>query len=190
MPDGERRLARRPMRWRLNWPSDFHLVERALHAADGVVRVRHAARPRSAMIPSPMNLSSVPSYLKIVSTISSKYSLSISTMRLGRACPRSSRVKPRMSLLKTVQLLDELPALLHLELAADHLLGDVRRDEPLEALAHDDLLLDLLGEDGVLDEHRGLAGDRRDELEVLRLELGERLASRARATPRTSFSFS
>ena len=68
------------MRWRLNWPSTLHLLERALHAADRRRRRCATGAPQSAMMPSPMNLSSVPSYLKIVSTISSKYSLSISTM--------------------------------------------------------------------------------------------------------------
>jgi hypothetical protein len=72
-------------------------------------------------------------------------------------------------------LLDALAAGLHLELAADHALGEVRREQPAEALAGDDLGLDLLAEDVHLDEHRGLRGDRRDELEVLGLELGERL---------------
>ena len=41
------------------------------------------------MMPSPMNLSSVPSYLKIVSTISSKYSLSMSTMISAVGASRS-----------------------------------------------------------------------------------------------------
>jgi hypothetical protein len=54
------------------------------------------------MIPSPMNLSSVPSYLKSVSTISSKYSFSISTRASGEA-PSLIMVKPRMSELNTVQ---------------------------------------------------------------------------------------
>ena len=53
------------------------------------------------MIPSPMNLSRVPSYLKIVSTIGSKYSLSISTMA-SAFVPSLIAVKPRMSLLKIV----------------------------------------------------------------------------------------
>jgi hypothetical protein len=53
------------------------------------------------MMPSPMNLSSVPSYLKIVSTISSKYSFSISTSTSG-GVPSLIAVKPRMSLLNTV----------------------------------------------------------------------------------------
>ena len=125
-------------------------------------------------MPSPMNLSSVPSYLKSVSTISSKYSLSISTMTLGgRAL--AHRGEAADVAVEDRELLDELAALFHLELAAHHLLGDVRRHEAREAVAHDDLLLDLLREDRVLDEHRRLAGDRRDDLEVLRLELRERL---------------
>ncbi len=49
-----------------------------------------------------MNLSSVPSYLKIVSTMRSKYSLSISTISSGDARSLMA-VKPRMSELKTVQ---------------------------------------------------------------------------------------
>ncbi len=59
-------------------------------------------------MPSPMNLSSVPSYLKIVSTISSKYSLSISTSSSGRVFSLIA-VKPRMSLLNTVHCSTRCP---------------------------------------------------------------------------------
>ena len=57
--------------------------------------------PQTAMISSPMNLSSVPSWRNTMSTMISKYSLSIETMVCG-----SSRsliaVKPRMSENSTV----------------------------------------------------------------------------------------
>jgi hypothetical protein len=57
--------------------SSAHDTERT--ASSGCV----TGAPQSAMMPSPMNLSRVPSYLKSVSSISSKYSLSISTSSSG-----------------------------------------------------------------------------------------------------------
>ena len=73
-------------------------------------------------------------------------------------------------------LLDELAALLHLELAGDHALGDVRREQAAKRSRVTISCSTFLREDVVLDEHRRLVGDGGDELEVLRLELRERLA--------------
>jgi hypothetical protein len=72
-------------------------------------------------------------------------------------------------------LLDVGAALLHVELAGDHLLGHVRRQEAREALAGDDLLLDLGRQQRVGDEHRRLAGHRLHQLEVFLRELVQHL---------------
>ena len=45
--DGERRLVRSRRALRLNSPSTSHLLERALHAADGVVGVGHGRAPEA-----------------------------------------------------------------------------------------------------------------------------------------------
>ena len=94
-------------------------------------------------------------------------------MRLGRRSLAHRGKAPDVAV-EHRQLLHELAALLDLELAADHLLGDVWRHQAHEAVAQDDLLLDLLREDRVLDEHGRLPGDGRDDFEVFGLKLGER----------------
>ena len=113
-----------PIRWRLNWPrtsiwSSAHCTQRTASS------LWPTGAPQKPMIPSPMNLSSVPSYLKIVSTISSKYSFSISTIVSAGGALAHGREAADVAV-EDRELLNELSALLHLELAAHHLLGDVR----------------------------------------------------------------
>ena len=106
--------------------------------------------------------------------MSSKYSLSISTRHPRRIVPSLIGSEAADVAVEDVQLQHQLTAFFHLELPADHLLGDVRRDQAHEPLPQNNLLFDFLREDGVLDEHRCLACDRSDDFEVLGLKLRKR----------------
>src|ERR1019366_1155439 len=145
-------------------PEDLHLLERALHAAYGVVPVDHGGAPERH---DPVAHELVERALVLEERLDHELEVLVEHLdqRLGRGALAHRGEAANVAVVDG-QLLDQLPALLHLELPRDHLLRDVRRDEALEAVANDDLLLDLLREDRVLDEHRGLTRDRRDELEI------------------------
>ena len=97
------------------------------------------------------------------------------------------RVKPRMSQLKTVHSSTSCAALLHLELAGDDLLGDVRRERGGVKRSRLTISCSIFFARMLFSMNiAAWFADGGDELEILLLELRERLASRARATPSTS----
>ena len=121
--------------------------------------------PQSAMIASPMNLSSVPPCSKITSTISVKYSVSSWAMASG-----PMRLRHRGEAADVAEEHGDRPALA--AQADDAVLlrdlgGDVGREVALEVGADQRLAPDLLGVAAVLDADGGEAAERDEELEVL-----------------------
>ena len=108
--------------------------------------------PQSAMIASPMNLSSVPPCSKITSTISLKYSVRSRAIASG-PIDSAIAVKPRMSLKSTVIGRRSPPSRTAPSCCAISA-GDVGREVALEVRADRRLAPDLLGVAAVLDPDR------------------------------------